>query len=159
MIKVDVKNDKYLTFSRGKFDDWCVYEIDSEGVRKPPLDIEYFNEIEELTQFFSPDEIYDDFIELYNETTKSFDEKVIIDIEKIVEHYNSYADDMFRIFCILYMGMIAEENKRYTKLGKRIKRLGMYNLLIKRFEPEYCANFMKGMGWKDIDKICEEGGF
>ena len=159
MIKVDLKNNKYLTLSRGKFDDWCVYEVDENGIKKAPLDIEYFTSLNQLCQIFNPNILYDDFIKLYDETTSIFKDDVILDIEKLVEHYNEYADEVFRIFCILYMAMIAEQNKKHTKLGKRIKRLGMYNLLIKRLSPSYCANFMRNMDWKTIDKLCLEGGF
>lgn len=158
-MRVDLKNNKYLTFNRGKFDEWCVYEVEENGLKKAPLDIEYFRDLKKISDIFNPDMLYDDFIILYNETTSEFDEFEIVNIENLVAHYDEYANEIFRIFCILYMGMIAEENKRNTRLGKRIKRLGVYNLLIKKFSPEYCANFMKGMNWKKIDELCREGGF
>lgn len=34
-----------------------------------------------------------------------------------------------KLFSILYATMIAEENKKFTKLGKRIKHLGVFLLL------------------------------
>ena len=103
--------------------------------------------------------LYADFIKLYNDTTSTFEENKILTIKKLASNYNEYSNEIFRIFCILYMGMIAEENKKNTRLGKRIKRLGVYYLLIKNMSPSYCANFMKKMNWKQIDKLCIEGGF
>ena len=63
------------------------------------------------------------------------------------------------LFSILYMAMISEEKKRNTKLGKRIKRLGVHKLLIEGKDIYEAANFMKGMKWRDIDQLCKERGF
>jgi hypothetical protein len=57
------------------------------------------------------------------------------------------------------MGMIAEENKENTILGKRIKRLGMYQTLIEGLPAEMSANFSRGMKWKQLDKECTKRGF
>ena len=57
------------------------------------------------------------------------------------------------------MTMVAEENKAYTRLGKRIKRLGVHIYLIDNESLDYSVNFMKGMGWRQIDKLCKERGF
>ena len=46
-----------------------------------------------------------------------------------------------------------------TKLQHRIKRLGVYTMLIKGKDPEYSANFMKNMPWYEIDELCIEDGF
>ncbi len=39
-------------------------------------------------------------------------------------------------FNVLYAGMVAEENKENAVLKKRIKRLGMHQVLIDGLEPE-----------------------
>jgi hypothetical protein len=57
------------------------------------------------------------------------------------------------------MAMIAEEQKQYTKLGKRIKRLGIHMLLIEQLSVHEAANIMRGMGWRDIAVLCDERGF
>ena len=63
------------------------------------------------------------------------------------------------LFSTLYMTMISEEQKQYTKLGKRIKRLGVYALLKENKTALEAAEFMKGMNWREIDKLCKERGF
>ena len=63
------------------------------------------------------------------------------------------------IYSILYMGMIAEENKENTILGKRIKRLGMYQTLIENVPAEISANYSRGMKWHELDKECNKRGF
>ena len=74
----------------------------------------------------------------------------------------SYGDNALAVdvvFTILYMAMIAEERKAYTKLGKRIKRLGIHALLIENVPVNSAANFMRGMGWREIDNLCRQRGF
>ena len=74
----------------------------------------------------------------------------------------SYGDNALAVdvvFTILYMAMIAEERKVYTKLGKRIKRLGIHALLRENVPVNNAANFMRGMGWREIDTLCRERSF
>ena len=66
---------------------------------------------------------------------------------------------MEKILSILYMAMIAEEKKEYTRLGKRIKRLGIHKLLLEDSSVKDAANFMRGMNWRQIAKLCEDRGF
>lgn len=42
---------------------------------------------------------------------------------------------------VLYAGMIAEENKENAVLGKRIKRLGMHQVLPDEMPPETASVF------------------
>ena len=74
-------------------------------------------------------------------------------------NYGIHALKFAKVFSILYMGMVAEENKRFTRLGKRIKRLGMHMLLVERQDVDYAANFMRNMKWREIDVMCRERGF
>ena len=55
--------------------------------------------------------------------------------------------------------MIAERNKRYTVLKERIKRLGMYQILVLDYSSGDAANFSKGKKAKDLDVICKGYGF
>ncbi|MDU4749750.1 MAG: hypothetical protein E6X86_01805 [Clostridium butyricum] len=71
--------------------------------------------------------------------------------------YNEDSNIVDKILSIIYMGMIAEERKQYTKLGKRIKRLGVYKLLVE--DVDEAANCMRGMKWQDINNECIEAGF
>ena len=60
---------------------------------------------------------------------------------------------------VLYAGMIAEENKKNAILKKRIKRLGMYQVLIEQMPPEQAAVFSKGKKWKELDQLMATKGF
>ena len=104
--------------------------------------------------------IYSDYVEFYELTTKSVELSVFDSITVMSTKY--LLDDQIEInilFSILYMAMIAEEKKENTRLGKRIKRLGIYMLLFENASVSVAANFMRGMKWREIAALCEERGF
>ncbi|WP_287129575.1 DUF7004 family protein [Candidatus Cyanaurora vandensis] len=55
--------------------------------------------------------------------------------------------------------MVAEENKKFTKLGKRVKHLGVYQILIEGMPAHQAANFSKGKKWREIATDCKNRGF
>ena len=149
----------FLEYDRGSFDDWCVYLTDASGHRKPPRDEEYFSQLESLAQQFGADKVYGDYVKVYQRTRSQIDERVLDDIHILSETYGTDALRVEKLFSILYMAMISEENKANTRLGKRIKRLGVHKLLIEN-QPVYeAANFMRGMDWRTIDRLCAERNF
>ncbi len=152
------EDGSFLEYDRGNFDDWCVYYTNATGLRRPPHDIDYFSELKDLANEYGVDKIYNDYVQIYNATGKEIDENVLDMIDDIA---SSYAEGLSVnvMFTILYMAMIAEERKANTRLGKRIKRLGIHTLLIDGLSIRDAANFMRGMGWREISKLCEERGF
>ena len=155
----EFENGTFLEYDRGGFDDWCVYFTDTNGTRKPPRDVDYFKQLTELAEKYSVEKVYTDYVQVYNLTGKEVEQPALAEISRISASYGRYALDVDIIFSILYMAMIAEERKKYTRLGKRIKRLGIYKLLIEKRSVYEAANFMRGMGWRDIDALCRERGF
>ena len=149
----------YLEYDRGSFDDWCVYMVEPDGSRKPPLDRDYFFDIKELSKTYTEDALYSAYVFVYNHTGKIIDEQGLDAAEKASMNFSGDQLKIHKFFTILYMAMIAEENKRFTRLGKRIKRLGIYKLLFEGASVYEAANFMRGMGWKEIDALCTERGF
>lgn len=55
--------------------------------------------------------------------------------------------------------MIAEENKANTQLGKRIKRLGIHQLLKEKFTVEEAAKFSYGKKANILKDECQSRGF
>ena len=155
----EFENGTFLEYDRGGFDDWCVYFTDTNGTRKPPRDVDYFKQLTELAEKYSVEKVYTDYVQVYNLTGKEVEQPALAEISRISASYGRDALDVDVIFSILYMAMIAEERKKYTRLGKRIKRLGLYKLLIEKRSVYEAANFMRGMGWRDIDALCRERGF
>ena len=152
-------NDFFLEYDRGKFDDWCVYLTNSAGQRYAPRDIDYFNQIKHFAKKYGKLKIYNDYVKIYNLTKKTVEEANLSAITEIASSYGEDATEIDIIFSILYMAMIAEERKENTRLGKRIKRLGIHMLLIEDYSTEYSANFTRGKKWLEIDELCRERGF
>ena len=46
-------------------------------------------------------------------------------------------------FIVIYAGMVAERNKKFTKLKERIKRLGMHQVLLEQMPVQEAANWSK----------------
>ena len=149
----------FLEYDRGVFDDWCVYLTNASGNRRPPRDTDYFTQLKELAERFGTEKVYCDYVKVYDLTGKQVNRNSLEKITILSKEYGASAIQVDTIFSILYMAMIAEERKVGTRLGKRIKRLGIHKLLIENRPVREAANFMRGMGWRDIARLCEERGF
>ena len=149
----------FLEYDWGGFDNWCVYLTDASGNRKPPRDTDYFAQLKNLAERFSTDKVYNDYVKVYELTGKEVSKAALDSISRLSKEYGASANQVDTIFSILYMVMIAEERKAGTRLGKRIKRLGIHKLLIENIPVCEAANFMRGMCWQDIARLCEERGF
>ncbi len=149
----------FLEYDRGSFDDFCVYLTNADGRRNPPRDTDYFASLQSLAMKYGVDKVYNDYVKVYDNTGKTVDENTFGLISEIAASYGKDSIEVETIFCILHMAMVAEERKKYTKLGKRIKRVGIHVLLKEGKDVRTAANFMRGMGWRDIDALCRARGF
>lgn len=148
-----------LEYDKGGFDDWCVYLTRLNVARYAPRDFQYFERLSKYALIYGKDKVYNDFVSIYDVTTKTLQSSILDKIEQIASSYGDSSVDVAIDFTIIYMGMIAEENKKFTKLGKRVKRLGVYQVLQEGMSSLQSANFSRGMGWRDIDALCRERGF
>lgn len=155
----DFKDGSFLEYDKGAFDDWCVYLTRPSVVRYAPKDYQYFKRLTEYGAKYGNNQLYDDFIQFYNLTTKSLDDSVFELIDRLSEKYGDESIDIAIDFSIIYMGMVAEENKAYTKLGKKVKRLGVHQVLIDGLPYHIAANFSRGKKWRDLDHECKLRGF
>ncbi|MDI9857910.1 DUF7004 family protein [Flectobacillus roseus] len=160
MLVKELRDNKKIIFDSGRIDDWCVYIVHPDGRRVAPRDIDYFKYFSQITESYANNSVYVDFVSIYENTSSDLDNHLLSLIDEIVDQYHE--DDKVLVelwFTVIYAGMVAEENKQYTRLGKRIKRLGMYQLLIERQTVEYAANFSKGKRWTELDMIMKKNGF
>jgi hypothetical protein len=158
------KDNSILEFSSGKFDDWCVYRTLSTGEKYAPKDPDYFNEFICLAKIYGSKKIYDDFVKIYDKTSSNIDSDVLNLISLLSKEYTKNVIEIEILFTILYAGMVAEENKRDKNgklfpLRKRVKRLGMYQILIDNSSSDYAANFSRGKKYNYLDSFCKERGF
>lgn len=153
------ENGAFLEYDRGSFDDWCVYLTQPAKNRRPPRDTDYFSALKNYAAKYGVQRIYNDYVLVYELTGKQVEANSLRRISEISSGYGQDALQIDIIFSILYMSMIAEEQKKNTRLGKRIKRLGIYVLLIENKTVSESANFMRGMRWREIDNLCRQRGF
>ena len=141
-------------YGRGKFDNFCVH------VLKPkfkkiwyPKDYEYFKWLRKMGKRYGNEEIYNDFLKIYEPITKDTE---IWEIEDIVKEVSDKYKNSKEWWIILVLTIKAEEHKKNTILGKRIKCLGAYFLLMENKSIGYSVNFMKGKPWYVLDEMMVE---
>lgn len=154
MLIKNLRNNRKVIFDSGKFDDWCVYVVEENGIKKAPFDIEYFTDLKHLNTSYENNKVYSDFLKMYQPTNKTIDPKVLGIINNITITYKlEHQNIIEQWFTVVYAGMIAEENKKNAILKKRIKHLGIHQTLMQNFSPSEAANFSKGKPWKELDVI------
>ena len=158
LIKI-INTQIRIEFDTGSFDNWCVYLTKPGKVRYAPTDIEYFNWLKKQAQVFGAAKIYNDFISFYELTGKEIDPGLLDVITKLSRDYDSVSEEADIWFTVIYAGMIAEENKVNTILRKRIKRLGMHQLLLEDYKAEEAANFSRNKKWRELDMLMKQKGF
>ena len=156
----DLLNGRKVISDNGKFDAWCVYIVEQNNSKQAPFDVTYFTELKQLSSKYYQDKVYNDFVRIYERTTRTIDPIVINLIDQIIATYNT--EDQVLIeqwFSVIYGGMIAEENKQNAILKKRVKRLGMHQVLQLNMHPSVAARFSYGKRWRELDQIMKSYNF
>lgn len=154
-----ISNGSIIEFDSGSFDDWCVYLSRTGERRFAPKDIQYFTEIQNYAKKYTSNKIYNDFVKIYDITSSDIKKDVLDKITDISNHYDEDSINIDIWFTVIYAGMVAEENKKFAILKKRVKRLGMHQILIENKTPSFAANFSKGKKWRELDIIMKKHGF
>lgn len=158
MNKVYTETGYKIFFAKGNFDSWCVYVkyLPSKSDLWVPLDREYFLWIRNLANKYGYDEVYNDFKRVYEDVDEDFNPErclfVCMEIDK------NYQEDTSYWWIIFYMTMVAECKKKNTKLKKRIKNLGVYNILFDKWDIDYVTTYMRNKGWRELDILMKERG-
>jgi len=148
-----------VEYNQGKFDAWCVYFIRANGQKIAPKDVQYFIRFQQLASKYGATTIYQDFVVIYAKTDYKINEMILNNITQLAAKYQDDALTIDKLFTIIYAGMVAEENKEKAILKKRIKRLGMHQVLMENLPPNMAANFSRGKSWRELDKECKLRGF
>lgn len=155
-----LSNGDEMSFSGGNFDEWCIcYWNKQYKYIERPLDKEYFNRLRKVARKYGKETVYNDFVKIYDMTGAVVEDTVCNEIKDIAKKYNEFSGIVEKDFSIIYFGMVAEENKDGSVLGKRIKRLGVYQSVILGMLSEKAADFSKGKSWKELNEICKFYGF
>lgn len=152
-----------LGFGTGNFDDWCIYVVsDDKKWMLFPTDEWYFNIVKSWTDTWPAKDIYADFVKIYDATSADISPNTVSNVIEMIKGLSWNYRDEFEaqvIFTILYMGMIAEENKVGALLKKRIKRLGVYQILIEDLSAKEAAHYSRGRSTLELAPYCLERGF
>jgi hypothetical protein len=152
-----LNHSKKVIFDFGNFDEYCVYVSDEYNRKRAPKDHEYFTFFLNLTQTYGNDKVYNDFLTIYHLTDGTINVNVRNGIDEIVSTYNEdVRDEVEENLSVIWGGMIAEENKENTYLGKRVKHLGMYQVLMGGMSPEDAAEFSKNKPWRELDTLMKD---
>ncbi|NYE08817.1 hypothetical protein F4694_005673 [Bacillus niacini] len=152
-----------IYYDTGDIDNWRVTYSSSNGSfttsYKDATVFKYFNEIASGT---SNQNVYQDLLNIHNQTEKAFDTAVVSNIKQIAQTYPAaLRNKVERFFTLFYYMMVSEENKANTKTGKKIKMHGVHHLLINNRTHEDAAKIAyayKGRA-DDLLRECEEMGF
>ncbi len=87
------------------------------------------------------------------------DVNILNSITTIAGAYRNDAVEMDIWLTVIYGGMVAEEKKAKMILKKRIKRLGIHQVIIENMQPHIAANFSRGKKWRELDALVRERGF
>lgn len=147
-----------VEFDRGTFDEWCVFVTRPRQPRHAPRDTDYFETLKDLHARFP--RLHADFVEVFKRTTAKCDLPLFAHISKLAAQYPDDArTEVDVLLTTLCAAMIAEENRAHAPLGKRIKRLAVHQVLVEKMPVELAANFSRGIGWRELDRLCRERGF
>lgn len=102
------EDGSHLEYDRGVFDSWCVYLVQNDGARRPPLDVDYFNQLKELGVTYGNHRVYEDFVSIYDVTTRDINGAVLDRITLLANAYEN-SIEVDKLFTTLYMAMVAEE--------------------------------------------------
>jgi hypothetical protein len=148
-----------IYFGRGNFDGWCVFLERLPGLAYAPRDTEYFTFFAVLGAATTPRTVYETFRKIYAITTSVTDPAASKLILSEAAKYQGHAAEAEIWFAVIYAAMIAEENKANSRLRKRIKHLGLHQLLMQNFSSTDAASWSRGKQWREIDAECKRLGF
>jgi len=125
-----------------------------------PRDFEYFATLKQLASKHTAARLYQDFVTVYDATGCQVRTDTLALIDKIAAAYGGDAATVEYTLTVIYAGMVAEQNKAYAVLGKRMKRLGVYQVLMLGMAPNEAANFSKGKKARQVlAPLCHSYGF
>ncbi len=161
MVITKLEDGTIIEKDKGRFDDYCVYVTRPGKSRYAPKDAEYFQFFLGKAQWYSRERIYADYVKIYEKTDAIIRDEIIDEIRnEIVMGYDRIERNEFALwYIVIYLGMVAEENKSHAILKKRIKRLGIYQILFDGMSAREAAEFSRGKRVSELDLYCRERGF
>jgi len=160
-------NDKFTIFiAPGNQDEYSIFTMNPAGIVNFPEDVKYFQDLQILGKKYGNRFIYDIFLDVYNLTNyndyyeKSYDTTIGKIINRINEHtflktiVGDELQTLTRTMILLYSIMVSEELRENAPLGKNLKRLSMYQVMLEGMNPVDAANFSRGKKFPTLMQEC-----
>lgn len=168
---ISFNDNSYFFYSHGSKDNWKLSYCNSNGKIGQLYDKDYLKRIQSLGKIYGVDFIYKVFVKVYDLVTNNAKENnrkpspSENDFQQILELVNLFPRtkycsllSIYKLFCCLYLTMIAEWYYEGTKLYHRIKHLGIYQVLFLKMDAKQAANFSKNKSYKQLDQIMKSYG-
>ena len=170
------EDGREIGFGNGKIDSWCVY-VKSGNKEMAPRDIKYFSNLLKYARKTSKDRVFSDMKRIFEMADYYPVQKDLDEISEIAKGYGVDSIDVDVDFTTIYLGMIAEQQKRNAILKKRIKMLGIYQTLFEEHlsgnvaltneelangiekSAKRAAKLSDGVHHTILDGLCKERGF
>ena len=145
--------NQLIFFGKGRIDDWGAWMAvpTQEGYYCAlPSDKYYFGIVDSMVKIYGQYPVFLDFVRIFVLAGKTIDPKVVNEIRQMATRYSDNENWALNMMLHVYYGMVAEENKENTKIGKQIKMLGLYDIIFngKSVEDAACCNI--GRDWGSI---------
>ena len=143
--------------SRSKYK-WFVYFDQANADRQHTGYVENLRELQNFATKYPSERIYRDFVKIYDATEININPNTLDLIAEISESYDDDAGEINYLFTIIYFAMLSEQNQKDKQLGKRIKRLAIYQALFDKVQAEEVRYYAPRKWWL-IDAQCSQRGF
>jgi hypothetical protein len=120
--------------------------------------VEHLRELQNFAAKYSAQRIYRDFVKIYEGTVLNINPEILKLIARISESYGEDAADLNYLFTIIYFAMLSEQHRKDARLGKRIKRLAVYQALFDQYPAEE-INYYPSRKWWLLEAQCSQRGF
>lgn len=149
-----------LTFGKkDSVNDWTIYLKRPNERAFVPTFAECLSDLERLQESYDPDDLYADFMSIYELVGPEIDEGVFNAIYAISQRYVANLLSVMVLFTLFYAFMVSDENNQDSKAGKCRCRLAVYMLLIENVDAKFVSQYMRKAKKNDILNICESKGF
>lgn len=159
-----------LVYDAGRFDNNCVYAVQSDGSRRALWDSDYFQSLLDIGLKHGEYRVYDFFVcKIYHPTTEMLDVAIIM---QLIEEANNYPEadrlQISKTYVSLYATLVAEE-RRSLPLGKVIKARAVHGLFYEGLSlEEVCGrdnntwrveHGLRKQSWREIAVKAAQYGF
>ena len=159
-LQWELRSGSVVYYDVGNFDEWCVYVQDTDGNRHAPRDEKYFQVLSDIAgrHVNGRTRIYLLYLCIYYSTNSVVGKHVLRRIQDWTQDYGDDADTLEEALVTIYFAMVAEENKRPEyrwPLKKRVKKIGVRQLLIGNATPQDAANGTRNVPWRESVALLE----